>query len=175
MCTTSAECKTVIIAVLMVMNGMDPHIISWNLRWVWLVLSKWVSLGCGSVTVRLHDAIEFVIFEEMSTLLVYCINYGIGYHHYFLQVKPKSQAIHVDSLHVIFSPTCWLATISLLKLAFIVALGRTKRGSPTKSTNRSQKIHTRPASFPVVPVEDAPMLRFPRHSVIFLLDPRVIL
>jgi hypothetical protein len=41
---------------------------------VWLVLLKWVSLGCGSVTVRLRDAIEFVIFEEMSPLLVYLIN-----------------------------------------------------------------------------------------------------
>jgi hypothetical protein len=74
MCTTSAECKTVIIVVLTVMSGMDPHMISWNLRWVWLVrlvLSKWVSLDCGSVTVRLHDAIEFVIFKEMSLLLVY--------------------------------------------------------------------------------------------------------
>jgi hypothetical protein len=71
MCTTFAECKTVIIAVLTVMSGMDPHMISWNLRWVWLVLMKWVSLGCGSVTVRLRDAIEFVIFEEMSSLLVY--------------------------------------------------------------------------------------------------------
>jgi hypothetical protein len=30
MCTTSAECKTVIIAVLMVMSGMDPHMISGN-------------------------------------------------------------------------------------------------------------------------------------------------
>jgi hypothetical protein len=77
--TTSAECKTVITVVLTVMSGMDPHMISWNLRWVWfglvwMVLSKWVSLGCGSVTVRLRDAIEFVIFEEMSTLLVYKIN-----------------------------------------------------------------------------------------------------
>jgi hypothetical protein len=74
MCTTFTECKTVITAVLMVMSGMDPHMISWNLRWVWLVwlvLSKWVSLGYGSVTVRLRDAIKFVIFEEMSTLLVY--------------------------------------------------------------------------------------------------------
>jgi hypothetical protein len=109
MCTTSAECKTVITAVLTVMRGMDPHMISWNLRWVWLVwlvLSKWVSLGYGSVTVRLRDAIEFVIFEEMSTILVYWINKGIGYHHCFLQVKPKSQAILVDSLHVILSPTC---------------------------------------------------------------------
>jgi hypothetical protein len=53
------------------MSDLDPHMISWNLRWVWLVSSKWVSLGCGLVTVRLRDAIEFVIFEEMSTLLVY--------------------------------------------------------------------------------------------------------
>jgi hypothetical protein len=77
MCTTSAECKTVIIAVLMVMSGMAPHMISGNLRWVWfglVGLSKWVSLGCGSVTVRLRDAIEFVIFEEMSALLFYYIN-----------------------------------------------------------------------------------------------------
>jgi hypothetical protein len=28
MCTTSAECKTVIAAVLTVMSGMDPHMIS---------------------------------------------------------------------------------------------------------------------------------------------------
>jgi hypothetical protein len=71
MCTTSTECKTVITAMLTVMSDMDPHMISWNLRWVWLVLLKWVSLGYGSVTVRLCDAIEFAIFEEMSSLLVY--------------------------------------------------------------------------------------------------------
>jgi hypothetical protein len=73
-CTASAECKTVITAVLTVMSGMNPHMISWNLRWVWLVLSKWVSLSCGSVMVRLRDVIEFVIFEEMSMILVYWIN-----------------------------------------------------------------------------------------------------
>jgi hypothetical protein len=28
MCTTSIECKTVITVMLMVMNGMDPHMIS---------------------------------------------------------------------------------------------------------------------------------------------------
>jgi hypothetical protein len=28
MCTTSIECKIVIIAVLIVMSGMDPHMIS---------------------------------------------------------------------------------------------------------------------------------------------------
>jgi hypothetical protein len=42
MCTTSVECKTVITAVLMVMSGMDPHMISWNLRWVWFVWFGWV-------------------------------------------------------------------------------------------------------------------------------------
>jgi hypothetical protein len=31
MCTTYAECKTVIIAVLTVMSGLDPHMISGNL------------------------------------------------------------------------------------------------------------------------------------------------
>jgi hypothetical protein len=38
-CTTSAECKTVITVVLMVMSGMDPHMISGNPRFglVWLV------------------------------------------------------------------------------------------------------------------------------------------
>jgi hypothetical protein len=30
-CTTSIECKTVITAVLMVMSGMDPHMISENI------------------------------------------------------------------------------------------------------------------------------------------------
>jgi hypothetical protein len=63
MCTTSVECKTVITAVLMVTSGMDPHMISGNLGWVFLsslgwVVSKWILLGCGSVTVRLHDAIK---------------------------------------------------------------------------------------------------------------------
>jgi hypothetical protein len=38
MCTTSAECKTVITAVLVVMSSMDPHMISGNTRFglVWL-------------------------------------------------------------------------------------------------------------------------------------------
>jgi hypothetical protein len=40
-CTTSAECKTVITAVLMVMSGMNPHMIRWNLRWVWFGLVGW--------------------------------------------------------------------------------------------------------------------------------------
>jgi hypothetical protein len=62
-CTTSAECKTVITAVLTVMSGMDSHMISGNpefgLSWFSLVgLSNWILLGCVSVTVRLRDAIE---------------------------------------------------------------------------------------------------------------------
>jgi hypothetical protein len=62
-CTTSAECKTVITAALTVMSGMDPHMISGNLGWFYLlslcwVVSKWILVGCGSVMVRLRDAIE---------------------------------------------------------------------------------------------------------------------
>jgi hypothetical protein len=68
-CTTSAECKTIIKVVLTVMSGMDPHMISGNpgFGWVGLVgLSKWISLGRGSVMVRLRDAIE------VRTLNRYC-------------------------------------------------------------------------------------------------------
>jgi hypothetical protein len=44
-CTTSAECKTVIIAVLTVMSSMDPHMISANLGCV--LGMSW--LGCIEV------------------------------------------------------------------------------------------------------------------------------
>jgi hypothetical protein len=44
-CTTSAECKTVITVVLTVMSGMDPHMISENLGWVFV--TSW--LGCVEV------------------------------------------------------------------------------------------------------------------------------
>jgi hypothetical protein len=54
-CTTSAEYKTIITAVLMVMSGMDPHMISGKPGFGW---SKLILLACGSVTVRLRDAIE---------------------------------------------------------------------------------------------------------------------
>jgi hypothetical protein len=40
-CTTSAECKTVITAVLTAMSGMDPHMIRWNLGWVSFGLVGW--------------------------------------------------------------------------------------------------------------------------------------
>jgi hypothetical protein len=36
MCTTSTECKTVITVVLMVMSGIDPHMISGNRDGFWL-------------------------------------------------------------------------------------------------------------------------------------------
>jgi hypothetical protein len=45
MCTTSAECKIVITATLMVMSAMDPHMISGNLGWVFV--KSW--LGCVEV------------------------------------------------------------------------------------------------------------------------------
>jgi hypothetical protein len=72
-CTTSAECKTVITAVLTIMSDMDPHMISGNpgCGWVGLVgLSNCILLGCGSVTVRLHDAIEvrtLKSYRDLST------------------------------------------------------------------------------------------------------------
>jgi hypothetical protein len=45
-CTTSAECKTVITAVLTVMSGMDPYMISGNLGSVFV--KSW--LGCVKVS-----------------------------------------------------------------------------------------------------------------------------
>jgi hypothetical protein len=45
MCTTSVECKTGITVVLTVMSGMDPHMISGNLGWVFV--KSW--LGCVEV------------------------------------------------------------------------------------------------------------------------------
>jgi hypothetical protein len=42
--------------MLTVMSGMDPHMISGNPGFGWLVEVD--LLGCGSVTVRLCDAIE---------------------------------------------------------------------------------------------------------------------
>jgi hypothetical protein len=41
-CTTSVECKIIITAVLTVMSGMDPHMISGNLGWV--MVKSWVGL-----------------------------------------------------------------------------------------------------------------------------------
>jgi hypothetical protein len=41
-CTTSVECKTVITAVLTVMSGMDPHMISGSPGFGWFGLVGWV-------------------------------------------------------------------------------------------------------------------------------------
>jgi hypothetical protein len=72
MCTTSVVYKTIITVVLMVMSGMDPHMISgtWDGSW----LSLWFGcvivglLVCGSVAVRLYDAIKVVTIEKISLL-----------------------------------------------------------------------------------------------------------
>jgi hypothetical protein len=52
MCTTSAECKTVITAMLTVMSGMDPHMISGNPGFGWFgwfvevdLIRLWVDHG----------------------------------------------------------------------------------------------------------------------------------
>jgi hypothetical protein len=43
-CTASAECKTVITAVLTVMSGMDPHMISGNPGFGWVGLGWFVEV-----------------------------------------------------------------------------------------------------------------------------------
>jgi hypothetical protein len=64
MCTTSVECKTIITVVLTVNSGMDPHMISGT--WDGFLVKSWLGcvevglLGCGSVMVRLCDAIEVI-------------------------------------------------------------------------------------------------------------------
>jgi hypothetical protein len=50
MCTTSSECETVIIAMLMVMSGTDPHVISG--AWDGLLVKTLVGL-CRSEFTRL--------------------------------------------------------------------------------------------------------------------------
>jgi hypothetical protein len=42
MCTTSAECKTVITAVLTVLSSMDPHMISGTTGFGLVGLLKWI-------------------------------------------------------------------------------------------------------------------------------------
>jgi hypothetical protein len=67
-CTTSTKCKTVIIVMLTVMSGIDPHMISETWDGFWLGCVEVGLLGCGLVKVRLRDAIEVVTVEEMSLL-----------------------------------------------------------------------------------------------------------
>jgi hypothetical protein len=46
-CTTSAECKTVVTVMLMVMSGMDPHMISGNTGFGWVVEVDFIRLWVG--------------------------------------------------------------------------------------------------------------------------------
>jgi hypothetical protein len=54
------------------MSGMDPHMISWNMRWVWFGLVGWFVevdlIRLWSVTVRLRDAIEVRILRSCCDL-----------------------------------------------------------------------------------------------------------
>jgi hypothetical protein len=69
MCTTSAECKTVITVVLTVMSGMDPHMISRTWDWFGLVESSMVSSFVKSILRNgLCDVIE-VSFWKLWSLL----------------------------------------------------------------------------------------------------------
>jgi hypothetical protein len=47
MCPTSADCKTVITAVLTVMSGMDPHMISGNPGFGWVVEVDFIRFWVG--------------------------------------------------------------------------------------------------------------------------------
>jgi hypothetical protein len=55
------------------MSGMDLHMISGNpgfglVQFGLVGLLKWILLGCGSVTVRLRDAIEVRTLRRCSDL-----------------------------------------------------------------------------------------------------------
>jgi hypothetical protein len=50
MCTTSVKCKTVILAMLTVMSGMDPNMISGT--WDGFLVKSWAGL-CQSGFIRL--------------------------------------------------------------------------------------------------------------------------
>jgi hypothetical protein len=74
-CITSAECKTIMTVMLTVMSDMDPHMISetWDGFWLsfWLGRVKVGFTRLWVIMVRLHGAIEIVIFEEMCLLPYY--------------------------------------------------------------------------------------------------------
>jgi hypothetical protein len=50
MCTTSAECKTIMTVVLTVMSIIDPNMINWNLRWDWFGWESGQSYCLGQTT-----------------------------------------------------------------------------------------------------------------------------
>jgi hypothetical protein len=66
-CTTSAECKTIITVVLMVMSSMDPHMISGNLgRFGWVGL---VPLARSILYSGLCGVIDFPLSRYQSFCL----------------------------------------------------------------------------------------------------------
>jgi hypothetical protein len=77
MCTTSAECKTIITAVLMVMSGMDPHMISGT--WDVFGLVDRVKYGSPLVKSTLRNGRCGVIevrFWKLWSLLRYLEDFG---------------------------------------------------------------------------------------------------
>jgi hypothetical protein len=76
--------------MLMVMSGIDPHMITGT--WDGFGLVGFVEvglLGYGSVIVRLRDAIEIIIWEDKAiTYLLEYLRHIVN--HYFLHVKPES-------------------------------------------------------------------------------------
>jgi hypothetical protein len=57
-CTTSAECKTVLTAVLTVKSGLDPHMIiklkDGNKSWILWVFGLWMSFKVKWVGINLY-------------------------------------------------------------------------------------------------------------------------
>jgi hypothetical protein len=66
MCTISAKCRTIMIAVLMVMSGMGPHTISetWDVFGCWLGVSQ----SCGVDQTTVVDSVvgSMSCFEEKN-------------------------------------------------------------------------------------------------------------
>ena len=112
---------------------------AWTLTWlvgtwdgmglVWFGLVGFVEVGffrlwVGHGETPWCDRVCYLRGDEFATCLLDLLRHTVS--PLLSASQTKSQAILVDSLHVIFSPTCWVATISLLKLASIVALGQIK-------------------------------------------------
>jgi hypothetical protein len=80
-CTSSAECKIVITAVLTVMCGMDPHMIRWNLSALSsLVLGLPVS--CPFLVATRPSSVSIFTPRELEVRLVF-----------FLQTTPQGLSL----------------------------------------------------------------------------------
>jgi hypothetical protein len=75
-CTTSTECKTVIIAVLTVMSGMDPHMISGTWDGFGLTESSMVSPLVKSTLRNGPCGVIEVRFWKLWSLLRYLEPFG---------------------------------------------------------------------------------------------------